>query len=98
MKKMDFESILTQIAYDFGMKLEDLAFCISTESFDFPFSFFAFEDDDFLGILCTDENGAEKLHIIVKSEIVYIKIHYLDEIEFLFENEDNEHMVNKGYH
>ena len=40
----------------------------------------------------------EKLHLIVKSEIVYIRIHYLDELQALFEIDDNEHMVNRSYH
>ena len=72
------------------MELGELCFCVSTESFDFPFSFFAFEDDEFLGLIVTDENGMEKLHLIVKSEIVYIRIHYLDEIQTLFEFDDDD--------
>ena len=87
---MDFKSILTQIASDFEMELDDLCFSISTDSFDFPFSFYAFEDEEILGILVTDENGAEKLHVIVKSNIVYFRIHYLDELMQIFEDEDIE--------
>ena len=67
---MKFKEILMQVADDFEMQLEDLCFAVSTRDFDFPFSFFAFEDDEFLGILVTDEEGMEKLHLIVKSEIV----------------------------
>lgn len=85
---MDFKEVLMQVADDFEMQLEDLCFAVSTRDFDFPFSFYAFEDDEFLGILVTDENGAERLHLIVKSGIVYLRIHYLDEIEGLFNFED----------
>ena len=79
-----------QVADDFEMKLSDLCFAVSTKDFDFPFSFFAFEDDEFLGVLVTDEDGMEKLHLIVKSEIVYLRIHYLDELQALFEIDDND--------
>lgn len=94
---MEFKEILIQVADDFEMQLEDLCFAVSTKDFDFPFSFFAFEDDEFLGILVTDEEGKEKLHLIVKSEIVYIRIHYLDELQALFEFDDNEHQVHRSY-
>lgn len=79
-----------QVADDFEMKLEDICFAVSTRDFDFPFSFYVGETDDFLMILVTDENGAEKIHIIVKSEIVFIKIMYLDDLEILFDDEDND--------
>lgn len=95
---MEFKTVLMQVADDFEMKLEDLCFAVSTRDFDFPFSFFAFENDEFLGILVTDDEGMEKLHLIVKSEIVYIRIHYFDELRALFEIDDNEHMVNRSYH
>ena len=94
---MEFKELLLQVADDFEMKLGDLCFAVSTKDFDFPFSFFVFEDDDFLGILVTDEEGMEKLHLIVKSEIVYIRIHYLDELQALFEIDDNEHQVHRSY-
>lgn len=94
---MEFKEVLMQVADDFGMKLDDLCFAVSTRDFDFPFSFFAFEDDEFLGLLVTDEEGVEKLHLIVKSEIVYIRIHYLDELQALFEIDDNEHQVHRSY-
>ena len=86
---MEFKETLLQVADDFEMELRDLCFCVSTESFDFHFSFFAFEDDDFLGVLVTDEEGMERLHLIVKSEIVYIRIHYSDEIELFVSSDDN---------
>ena len=86
-----------QIADDFSMKLDDLCFAVSTKDFDFPFSFFAFENDEILGILVTDEEGREKLHLVVKSEIVYIRLHYLDELQTLFEIDDNEHQVHRSY-
>ena len=92
-----FKEVLMQVSDDFGMKFEDLCFAVSTKDFDFPFSFFAFEDDEFLGVLVTDEEGMEKLHLIVKSEIVYIRIHYLDELQALFEIDDNEHQVHRSY-
>ena len=95
---MEFKETLLQVADDFEMKMEDLCFAVSTKDFDFPFSFFAFENDEFLGILVTDDEGMEKLHLIVKSEIVYIRIHYFDELRALFEIDDNEHMVNRSYH
>lgn len=94
---MEFKEALMQVADDFGMKIDDLCFAVSTKDFDFPFSFFAFEDDYFLGLLVTDEEGMEKLHLIVKSEIVYIRIHYLDELKALFEDDmgnDNYRSVN----
>ena len=94
---MEFKEILMQVADDFEMKLEDLCFAVSTRDFDFPFSFFAFENDEFLGLLVTDEDGMEKLHLIVKSEIVYIRIHYLDELQALFEIDDNEHQIHRSY-
>lgn len=94
---MEFKEVLIQLADDFGMKLDDLCFEVSTKDFDFPFSFFAFEDDEFLGLLVTDEDGMEKLHLIVKSEIVYIRIHYLDELQALFEIDDNEHQIHRSY-
>ena len=94
---MKFKEILMQVADDFEMQLEDLCFAVSTKDFDFPFSFFAFEDDEFLGILVTDEEGMEKLHLIVKSEIVYIRIHYLDELQALFEIDNNEHQIHRSY-
>ena len=94
---MEFKEVLMQVADDFEMKLEDLCFAVSTKDFDFPFSFFVFENDEFLGILVTDEEGMEKLHLIVKSEIVYIRIHYLDELQALFEIDDNEHQVHRSY-
>ncbi len=93
---MNFKEILMQLADDFGMEFENLCFAVSTRDFDFPFSFFAFEDEDFLGLLVTDEEGMEKLHVIVKSEIVYFRIHYLDELQALFEIDDNEH-VHRSY-
>lgn len=92
-----FKEVLMQVADDFEMKLEDLCFAVSTKDFDFPFSFFAFENDKFLGLLVTDEEGMEKLHLIVKSEIVYIRIHYLDELQALFEIDDNEHQIHRSY-
>ena len=95
---MNVKEILFMVSDDFGMELEDLCFAVSTKDFDFPFSFFAFENDDFLGILVTDEEGMEKLHLIVKSEIVYIRIHYLDELQALFEYDEDEHMVSRSYH
>ena len=94
---MKFKEILMQVADDFEMQLEDLCFAVSTKDFDFPFSFFVFEDDEFLGLLVTDEEGMEKLHLIVKSEIVYIRIHYLDELQALFEIDNNEHQVHRSY-
>lgn len=94
---MEFKETLMQVADDFEMKLEDICFAVSTRDFDFPFSFYAFEDDEFLGVLVTDEEGMEKLHLIVKSEIVYIRIHYLDELQALFEIDDNEHQVHRSY-
>ena len=94
---MEFKETLMQVADDFEMQLDDLCFAVSTRDFDFPFSFFAFEDDEFLGILVTDEEGMEKLHLIVKSEIVYLRIHYLDELQTLFEFDDNEHQVHRSY-
>lgn len=87
---MMFKDVFMQVADDYGMELDDLCFSVSTKDFDFPFSFFAFEDEDILGILVTDEEGMEKLHLIVKSEIVYIRIHYLDELQGLFEIDNNE--------
>ena len=95
---MEFKETLMQVSDDFQMQLDDLCFAVSTKDFDFPFSFFAFEDDEFLGILVTDENGAEKLHLIVKSEIVYIRIHYLDELQALFEFEDNDNYRSVNLH
>lgn len=95
---MEFKSVLMQLADDFGMKLEELCFAVSTKDFDFPFSFFAFEDDEFLGLLVTDEDGMEKLHLIVKSEIVYIRIHYLDELKALFEIDDNDNYRSVNLH
>ena len=92
-----FKEVLMQVADDFEMKMEDLCFAVSTRDFDFPFSFFAFENDEFLGILVTDDEGMEKLHLIVKSEIVYIRIHYFDELQALFEIDDNEHQVHRSY-
>lgn len=92
-----FKEVLMLVADDFEMKLEDICFAVSTRDFDFPFSFFAFEDDEFLGILVTDEEGMEKLNLVVKSEIVYIRIHYLDELHALFEIDDNEHQVHRSY-
>ena len=86
--RMNVKEILLQVSDDFEMKLEDLCFAVSTKDFDFPFSFFAFENDEFLGLLVTDEDGMEKLHLIVKSEIVYIKIMYLDDLEYIFNVED----------
>lgn len=77
---MDFKSILEQIAYDFGMELDDVCFSVSTENYDFPFSFFEFENECVLGINVTNEEGLEKLHIVVKSKIDHIRIHYLDEL------------------
>lgn len=95
---MEFKETLMQVSDDFQMKLDDLCFAVSTKDFDFPFSFFAFEDDEFLGILVTDEEGKEKLHLIVKSEIVYIRIHYFDELEVLFGDGEDERMVSRSYH
>ena len=94
---MNFKEVLMQVADDFEMKLDDISFAVSTRDFDFPFSFYAFENDEFLGLLVTDEEGMEKLHLIVKSEIVYIRIHYLDELQALFEIDDNEHQVHRSY-
>lgn len=94
---MEFKETLLQVADDFEMKMEDLCFAVSTKDFDFPFSFFAFENDEFLGILVTDDEGMEKLHLIVKSEIVYIRIHYFDELQALFEIDDHEHQVHRSY-
>lgn len=94
---MEFKEVLMQVSNDFEMELRDLCFAVSTRDFDFSFSFYAFEDDEFLGILVTDEDGMEKLHLIVKSEIVYIRIHYLDELQALFEIDDNEHQVHRSY-
>lgn len=86
---MEFKEVLLQVVDDFEMKLEDLCFAVSTRDFDFPFSFFAFENDEFLGLLVTDEEGMEKLHLIVKSEIVYMRIHYSDELQSFSEIEDD---------
>lgn len=94
---MEFKEILLQVSDDFEMKLDDICFAVSTRDFDFPFSFYAFENDEFLGLLVTDEEGMEKLHLIVKSEIVYIRIHYFDELQALFEIDDNEHQIHRSY-
>lgn len=85
---MNFKEVLMQVADDYEMQLDDLCFTVSTRDFDFPFSFFAFENDEILGIRVTDEEGMEKLHLIVKSEIVYIKIMYLDDLENIFNVEE----------
>ena len=92
---MKFKEILMQVADDFEMQLDDLCFAVSTNDFDFPFSFCVFEDDEFRGLLVTEEDGMEKLHLIVKSEIVYIRIHYLDELQALFEIRDGNNQTNK---
>jgi hypothetical protein len=92
-----YENLLKQVAYDFEMELDDLCFLVSTTDFDFPFSFFAFETEDVLGLLVTDENGAEKIHMIVKSKIVYLKIHYLDELEFLYDFDEKDKEHDKSY-
>lgn len=86
---MEFKEVLIQVADDYEMKLSDLCFAVSTRDFDFPFSFYAFENDEFLGILVTDEEGMEKLHLIVKSKIVYIRIHYYDELQSFSEIDDD---------
>lgn len=83
-----FKEILLQISDEFEISLENICFSISMNEFDFPFSFFAFEDENFLGIYSTMDDGAEKLHVLVKSKIVYFRIHYLDEIDDLFNFED----------
>lgn len=95
---MNFKEVLMQVADDFGMEIGDLCFAVSTKDFDFPFSFFAFENDEFLGLLVTDEEGMEKLHLIVKSEIVYIRIHYYDELKMLFDDEDNDNYRRVNIH
>lgn len=95
---MNFREVLLQVSDDFEMKLDDICFAVSTRDFDFPFSFYAFENDEFLGILVTDEEGMEKLHLIVKSEIVYIRIHYLDELQALFEIDDNDNYRSVNLH
>ena len=84
---MMYEELLRQIAVEFGIDFDDLCFQVTTSNFDFPFSFFAFETEDVLGILVTDESGVEKLHIIVKENIEYLRLHYLDELELLFDVE-----------
>ena len=87
---MYFKGVLMQLAYDLGMNFDELCFAVSTSDFDFPFSFYAFENDEVLGLFVTDEGGAEKIHVIVKSEIVYFRIHYIDELKMLFTGGDNE--------
>lgn len=94
---MMFEELLKQVAHDFKMDMGDLCFSVSTKDFDFPFSFFDFETEDMLGILVTDEEGREKLHIIVKSEIVFLRIHYLDELVQLYGIDEEEHQVHRSY-
>ena len=86
---MMYEELLIQVASELGVECNDLCFAVSTANFDFPFSFFAFETDEALGLLVTDENGAEKLHIIVKENIEYLRLHYRDELEGLFDMEDD---------
>lgn len=87
---VDFKELLTLLANDFEIELCDLCFCVSTESFDFPFSFYVDETSEYLIVLVTDSEGREKLHLINKSEIVFIKIMYLDDLEILFDDEDND--------
>ena len=94
---MEFKTVLMQLADEFEISLENICFSISMDEFDFPFSFFAFEDENFLGIYSTMDDGAEKLHVLVKSKIVYFRIHYLDELQALFEIDDNEHQVHRSY-
>lgn len=92
---MEFKEVLMQLADEFGMEFDDICFAVSTRDFDFPFSFYAFENEEFLGLLVTNDEGMEKLHLIVKSEIVYIRIHYLDEIsELVMDDNDDYRNVN----
>ena len=93
---MNFKEVLIQVADDFEMKLDEICFTVSTRDFDFPFSFFAFEDDNILGILVTQVDGAEKLHLIVKNEIVFFKIMYLDDLEMLYDGDENNIHQNVG--
>ena len=93
-----FKEVLMQVADDFQMKLEDICFAVSTRDFDFPFSFFVDETDDFLIILVTDSEGFEKLHILVKDNVEYIRIHYLDEMSELFVDGNNEEYRNVRGH
>lgn len=94
---MMFEEILRAVAEELGLEFEDLCFSVSTDNFDFLFSFFAFETDDVLGLFVTDEEGREKINIIVKSEIVYIRIHYEDELQLVVGDNDEEHQVHRSY-
>ena len=89
MTSINYEELLRQIASEFEIGFNDLCFQVTTSNFDFPFSFFAFETEDVLGLLVTDENGMEKLHIIVKDNIEYLRLHYLDELEGIFNVEDD---------
>ena len=84
---MLYKELLEYVSDELNIEFDDLCFSVTTSNFDFPFSFFAFETEDILGLLVTDDNGAEKLHMVVKENIEYLKLHYRDELEMLFDVE-----------
>lgn len=83
-----FRTMFESVANEFKISVDDLCFNISTGNFDLSFSFYAFETDEFLGVVVTDENGDEKLHVLVKNKIEFIQFVYQDDFDLLFDFDD----------
>lgn len=78
------KEMLMQLANDLNIDLDMLSINIRTNNMDIPFSFFYAENDTYLIVLATDENGAEKFKMIKKDTIELIEVNYADDLEPFF--------------
>lgn len=81
---MLFITTLNLICDFLNTNIEELPFHLHTSCFDFPFCFYFDETDSDLIVFVTQDDGAEKLTVVSKKEIVSWDICYKDDIEKLF--------------
>ena len=91
---MLFITTLNLICDFLNTNIEELPFHLHTSSFDYIFSFYFDETESDLIIFVTQDDGAEKLTVVPKKEIVSWDICYKDDIEELFgDDSTNDNIV-----
>ena len=82
------KEMLMQLANDLNIDLDMMSINIRTTNMDIPFSFFYAENDTYLIVLATDENGTEKFKMIKKDTIELLEVNYADDLEPFFIEEN----------
>lgn len=85
---MLFITTLNLICDFLNTNIEELPFHLRTSSFDYVFSFYFDETESDLIIFVTQDDGAEKLTVVPKKEIVSWDIVYADDVKEIFGDDD----------